>query len=104
MNKEEITALIVETHSITLDLQKRLAALEDTAKKRGTRGECMGFAIDLGLGAAAGEAFYDRMEADCWTKNNGKAKIGNWKATMRVWKRNGWIKRSTAVAGGLVQI
>ena len=85
MNRDEIV-------SVLLDIQSRLKRVENMLdpKAKGTRGECIGYAIDLGLPPADGEAFFDVMESNGWLKK-GKVPVRDWRATMRTWKRNGWM-------------
>lgn len=68
------------------------------SKAKGTLEELKAFAVEIGMPADDGEDCFDRWEGSGW-KNGGK-RIDDWKATMRTWKRRGFLASQTAKAGG----
>ena len=59
------------------------------SKARASLEELKAFAVELGMPAEDGEDCFDRWQGSGW-KNGGKP-IADWKATMRTWKRRGFL-------------
>ena len=56
----------------------------------------MAYCSEIGLTPDDGEWFFDKMEGNGWT--NSKAPVKDWKATLRSWKRAGYIASNKQVA------
>ena len=105
--RERIAGLIEHIAEKVDELDNRFSKIDNLSRDRGkgTRGECIGYAIDLDMTQADGQQFFDTMESNGWAKNNGKNKVKDWKATMRVWKTQGWIGgREAKLPGSKVTI
>lgn len=103
--KERLTKLIEATHETVERLEREVAKLKaPTPKRKATRGECMGFAIDIGIPAETGEKFFLAMEDSGWTKNRGKVPVLDWKATMRNWVSRGWLDTTKTLNGSRARL
>lgn len=60
-----------------------------TSKVKGTEEECVAYCVEVGLTEEDGRWFYDKMVGTGW--KNGGASVKDWKATIRAWKRAGYI-------------
>lgn len=61
---------------------------KDSLKGKGTKEACRDYAIEIGLLATDGEAFFDGKEGNGWM--NGSNQVKDWRATMRSWKAQGF--------------
>lgn len=105
-NSPQFKACLALADQIESDLRVQFpgqsAKLAGEMKARGTQGECIEYAVELGLLPNDGEWFYYKMTGCGW--KNGKIPVKDWKATMRAWKlagymasqRNGAVRISTA--------
>lgn len=66
----------------------------ESVRGKGTKEECRAYAIEIGMPESDGEAFFATKEANGWM--NGKDRVRDWKATMRSWKENGYLKSQRA--------
>lgn len=76
-------------------------ALSRTSSSRGrcTADECSAYCVELGLPADDGVWFVDKAEGNGW--KNGGHTIKDWKATIRAWKRAGYMaSQRTGRSGG----
>lgn len=69
-------------------LEQPLSRTSST-KGRCTAEECSAYCLELGLPADDGVWFFDKAEGNGW--KNGGAPIKDWKATIRAWKRAGYM-------------
>jgi hypothetical protein len=58
-------------------------------KARGTLGDVVSFAEELGMPASDGESCWHKWEGNGW--KNGANQIKDWKATVRSWKAAGYL-------------
>lgn len=49
--------------------------------------ECKQYAIEIGMNASEGEAFFDFFSSNGW-KVSGRSAMKDWRAAMRYWKKN----------------
>jgi uncharacterized protein YdaU (DUF1376 family) len=75
-------------NSLTLDAAPTTPPSKKS-KPRGTLEELRAYAVEIGMPAEDGEDCFDRWQGNGW-KNNGKP-IADWQATMKTWKRRGYL-------------
>lgn len=66
-------------------------------KAKGTLEEIKAYAVELGMPPEDGEDCFDRWQGSGW-KNAGKP-IADWRATMRTWKRRGFLASQNGNVG-----
>lgn len=67
---------------------------EPLARAGGTLAELEAYAVEIGLPASDGTACFEKWEGNGWT--NKGAPIRDWRATMRSWKRQGFLDSQKA--------
>lgn len=64
--------------------------------------ECVAYCVEIGLPADDGQWFYDKAEGSGW--KNGGQPIKDWKATIRAWKKAGYMASQRTGGKGMAQM